>query len=71
MEGDRDGVEDVEGVSVTGWEIKECWFRGLNGVNCGWCCDCPALSFQIECVISFDYGNLPGRVGLGMVRLSE
>lgn len=35
MERDRDGVEDVEGVSVTGWEIKECWFRGLNGVSCG------------------------------------
>lgn len=55
MVGDRGGV----------------WFGGLNGVSCGWCCDCPALSFQIECVISFDYGDLPGRVGLGMVRLSE
>lgn len=56
---------------VVWWEIKKCWFRGLNGVSCGWCCDCPALSFQIEFVISFDYGDLLERSGLGMVRRSE
>ena len=47
------------------------WFGCLKGVSCGWCCDCPALGFQIEFVISLNDRDLSGGVGLEMVRLSE
>ena len=74
MERDRDvwrgwrsGVIVYDMVGDSG----ELWFGGLKGVSCGWCCDCPDLGFQIEFVISFDYGDLPERFGMVVVRLSE